>query len=72
VDGPATLLAFTDGLVERAGEVLDTGLDRLAAVAAGADADPRPLTEVLDDVLAALSAEGGQDDTVLLGMRWRR
>lgn len=70
VAGSATLLAFTDGLVERRGEVLDTGLDRLraAVIAAGS----RPLEEMLDDVLEALAVEGRKDDTVLLGMRWAR
>ena len=29
VPGPATLLAFTDGAVERRGEIIDTGLERL-------------------------------------------
>ncbi|MGY1631151.1 PP2C family protein-serine/threonine phosphatase [Geodermatophilus sp. SYSU D01186] len=70
VSGPATLLAFTDGLVERSGEVIDTGLERL--VAAAAEADSRPLTGTVDDVLATLTAGGGKDDTVLLGMRWTR
>ena len=45
VSGPATLLAFTDGAVERRGEVIDTGLERLrstAAAAGGAAAARRP------------------------------
>jgi anti-anti-sigma factor len=51
----ATLLLYTDGLVERRGEPLDEGLERVARVAAGlAGADPARLTrallaEVLDD-----------------------
>ncbi|SFP70142.1 PAS domain S-box-containing protein [Geodermatophilus dictyosporus] len=51
----ATLLLYTDGLVERRGESLDTGLERLTATAAElAAADPGRLTrallaEVLDD-----------------------
>ena len=36
VAGPATLLAFTDGAVERRGEVIDTGLERLRSTAAAA------------------------------------
>jgi serine phosphatase RsbU (regulator of sigma subunit) len=64
-----TLLAFTDGAVERRGEVVDTGITRLRAAAAPLAADPRPLAESLDGLLAAVTAHGGKDDTVLLGMR---
>ena len=70
VPGPATLLAFTDGLVERRGEVIDTGTDRLAAAASGDES--RPLSDVLDHVLKSLTVDGANDDTVLLGMRWAR
>jgi hypothetical protein len=66
VSGTATLLAFTDGLVERSGEVIDTGLDRLARAAT----DSRPLAELLDHLVQTLTADSGKDDTVLLGMRW--
>jgi anti-anti-sigma factor len=50
----ATLLLYTDGLVERRGEVLDEGLARvLAAAERYAGADPVRLTRhLLDDVLA--------------------
>jgi hypothetical protein len=63
----ATLLAFSDGLVERRGEDLDTGLARLAA-AAGASA--LPLEETADRLLAELPDPRGKDDTVLLCLRW--
>jgi serine phosphatase RsbU (regulator of sigma subunit) len=69
VAGPATLLAFTDGAVERRGEVVDVGLERLGRAAA--DLAERPLQEMLDDLLARLTGEtNSTDDTVLLGMRW--
>jgi serine phosphatase RsbU (regulator of sigma subunit) len=68
VSGPATLLAYSDGLVERRCEVVDVGLERLRAAAA--DAGSRDLPNLLDDLLAALAVDGGRDDTVLLGMRW--
>lgn len=68
--GAATLLAFTDGLVERRGEAIDTGLDRLRTLAAGADG--QPLEPFLDHVLQALTAGAGTDDTVLVGLRWTR
>lgn len=69
VRGAATLLAFTDGAVERRGEVLDVGLQRLRSAAAALA--ERPLEGMLDDLLAGLTAEtSNTDDTVLLGMRW--
>ncbi|MGY1802634.1 PP2C family protein-serine/threonine phosphatase [Blastococcus sp. SYSU D00922] len=68
VPGPATLLAFTDGAVERSGEVIDAGLDRLRSAAAAAG--DRPLPAMLDDLMATLSSGGKKDDTVILGMRW--
>jgi serine phosphatase RsbU (regulator of sigma subunit) len=73
VSGPATLLAYSDGLIERRGEVIDAGLERLrdAAEVATATVDGnRPLERVIDDLLTALTADGGRDDTVLLGVRW--
>jgi serine phosphatase RsbU (regulator of sigma subunit) len=68
VSGPATLLAFTDGAVERRGEVIDTGLERLRSAAAAADA--QPLTTVLDRLMETSAVDGGRDDTVILGLRW--
>ncbi|MDT0275225.1 PP2C family protein-serine/threonine phosphatase [Blastococcus goldschmidtiae] len=68
VGGAATLLAFTDGAVERRQETIDTGLERLRAAAAATGS--RPLEAMLDDLLAELSSEGNKDDTVLLGLRW--
>ena len=70
VSGPATLLAFTDGLIERRGETIDAGLDRLRAAAARAD--EQPLAAMLDDLLGTLTVEGRRDDTVILGLRWTR
>ena len=62
----AVLLAFSDGLVERRGEVIDTGLARLAATAGD---DSRPLEDTLDRLLDQLTDPGVTDDTVLLGLR---
>ena len=64
----ASLLAFTDGLVERRGESLDVGLERLRAAAA--DAKHRPLSDLLADVVHTLVGDGGDDDTVLVAVRW--
>ena len=63
-----TLLAFTDGLVERRREVIDTGLDRLREAAAARDG--QPIEEFIGGLMETLTAGGGKDDTVLVGMRW--
>ncbi|MGK5112562.1 SpoIIE family protein phosphatase [Geodermatophilus sp. CPCC 205506] len=58
----ATLLLYTDGLVERRGELLDEGLDRVASTAARhAGADPVRLT---DRLLAEVLADADQPDDV--------
>ncbi|NAZ84032.1 SpoIIE family protein phosphatase [Kineococcus sp. R8] len=57
----STVLAYTDGLVERRGEDLSVGLQRLAAAFAGAPADPEGVCE---DLLR-LDADG-EDDVALL------
>jgi serine phosphatase RsbU (regulator of sigma subunit) len=62
-----TLLAYTDGLVERRGENLDTGLRRL--VGAVPD-EPEPLDVMLDELIAALLPQRPTDDTALLGLTW--
>lgn len=63
----ATLLAFTDGLVETRGASIDDGLARLRT-AAGADGSD--LTELLGRVLRELRPEPGDDDIAILGLRW--
>jgi serine phosphatase RsbU (regulator of sigma subunit) len=64
----ATVLAFTDGLVERRGEVLDVGLARLRNLAL-----QQRLS--LDDLLATLArkltSEEHTDDTAILGIQWQ-
>jgi serine phosphatase RsbU (regulator of sigma subunit) len=68
VSGPVTLLAFTDGAVERRGEVVDTGLERLRSAAAATVTEPLPA--MLDHLMRTTSAEGARDDTVVLALRW--
>jgi serine phosphatase RsbU (regulator of sigma subunit) len=69
VPASGTLLAFTDGAVERRGETIDAGLGRLSD--AVLRVDPTPLDAMLDRLLTTLETEiGGKDDTVLLGLRW--
>jgi serine phosphatase RsbU (regulator of sigma subunit) len=63
----ATLLAYTDGLVERRGESIDAGLERLRARASGNHAS---LDELLTRVLEDLRDDASEDDTAIAGIRW--
>jgi len=65
----ATLLLYTDGLVERRDSDLTEGIERLA-VALGAAAE-LPLPELLDAVLGELVGAGGADDVAALAVRTR-
>ena len=60
----ATLLLYTDGLVERRRQPLTAGIER----AAGAVRDGRvaPLEELATDVMDAMAPAGGYDDDVAL------
>lgn len=64
----ATLLVYTDGLVERRGESLDVGLDRLRDTARSVDGS---LEHLLTTIVDRLAETGASDDTALLGVRWR-
>jgi serine phosphatase RsbU (regulator of sigma subunit) len=60
------IFLYTDGLIERGGEILTAGLDRLleaCAVNSG-----RSLDELVDGVLAEL-ASGSHDDIAVLAVR---
>ncbi|MGA5820251.1 PP2C family protein-serine/threonine phosphatase [Kitasatospora sp. NPDC094028] len=61
-----TLLLYTDGLVERRGEDIDTSLDRLAALRLPATGG---LDSLLDAVLQALATDAAEDDIALLAAR---
>jgi PAS domain S-box-containing protein len=62
-----TLVLYSDGLVERRGESIDDGIDRLRRIAAHAPPDPQ---ELADHVLRALlPGAGGEDDIALLAVR---
>jgi serine phosphatase RsbU (regulator of sigma subunit) len=63
----ATLLAFTDGLVERRGESIDVGLGRLREQATSNHAT---LEELLTRVVSNLRHDGSEDDTAIAGIRW--
>jgi anti-sigma regulatory factor (Ser/Thr protein kinase)/putative methionine-R-sulfoxide reductase with GAF domain len=60
----ATIVLYTDGLVERRGEPLDAGLERLASTVGQDHGDLEHLGDVLVDVL--LPQGPGDDDAALL------
>ncbi|MFE9690228.1 PP2C family protein-serine/threonine phosphatase [Micromonospora sp. NPDC005806] len=66
VDFPpgAVLVAYTDGLVERRGELFDSGVARLTAAIPVA-----PVETVCDTIMATLDAEHPADDIALLAVR---
>ena len=61
-----TLLLFSDGLIERRGSSLVTGMERLQT--ATQDLGKRPLTALADRVLAQ-AGTGADDDVTLLVLR---
>jgi serine phosphatase RsbU (regulator of sigma subunit) len=63
----ATLVAFTDGLVERRGEVLDVGLARLRNLATGQEL---ALDDLLVKLARDLTSEDHHDDTAIVGIKW--
>jgi hypothetical protein len=65
----ATLLGYTDGLVERHHETLDDGLDRLCRVAAEADGE---LEGMMTQILAQVRGPESVDDTAIAGIQWKR
>jgi serine phosphatase RsbU (regulator of sigma subunit) len=66
VPAGSTVLAYTDGLVERRGHDIDAGLAELLEVAAGVAG--HALAEQVDAVFGAL-ATGSRDDVTVLGLR---
>lgn len=63
----ATLLAFTDGLVERRGESIDAGLARLQQAASS---NHVALDELLSRLIHDLRHDGVDDDTAIAALRW--
>ena len=63
----STFMAFTDGLVERRGEGIDRGLNRLATAAT---ADSSTLDGLLTVVISDLVRQGNTDDIAVLAFRW--
>ena len=67
VDRPATVLLYTDGLVEARDQDLDEGMAALRQ--ALADLADRPLEELCDGLLARLRPRGQADDIALVAVR---
>ena len=64
-----TVVLYTDGLIERRGESIDDGLERLRAAAAGHETDP--LGPLCDHLVAATGDSSREDDVALLAVRFR-
>jgi serine phosphatase RsbU (regulator of sigma subunit) len=64
LDAGSTLVLYTDGLVERRGEVIDEGLARLEAACRSGPRDPEALCDhILDELLIGADTD---DDVALL------
>ncbi len=67
VPSEATVVGFTDGLVERRGESIDDGLDRLRTAANGHDVG---LPELLGRLVSQMANGRSEDDIAIVGVRW--
>jgi PAS domain S-box-containing protein len=65
----STLLFYTDGLVERRGELIDRGIDRLVASLAELAAAGVPLEELCDELLRRMLPDKPDDDVALVAVR---
>ena len=63
----SALIAYTDGLVERRGESIDVGLERLALAAA---TTTTTLDDLLSTITSTLNSDGPDDDIAILAFRW--
>ncbi len=68
VEPNSTLIAFTDGLVERRGEMLDAGFERLRDAATS---QRLSLEDLMAKLANDLTSEEHRDDTAIVGIRWK-
>jgi serine phosphatase RsbU (regulator of sigma subunit) len=69
IEAGSTLIAFTDGLIERRQEHLDIGLQRLdEAIQLHADDS---LDELVSHIMSDLVGEASEDDVAILAVRWK-
>ena len=64
----STLVAFTDGLIERRGRTLDDGLRQLAATAAEGSAQA---DDLITRLVATLMTDDQEDDLAVVAIRFR-
>jgi serine phosphatase RsbU (regulator of sigma subunit) len=64
----ATVVAFTDGLVEKRGESIDDGLERLRAAATG---HHEALPDLLGRLVSEMANGRSEDDIAIVGVRWK-
>jgi serine phosphatase RsbU (regulator of sigma subunit) len=69
VPAEAALLMFTDGLVERRGELIDIGFERVRRAAA---VHGVCIEQLIENLAGDLEAGHHDDDAAILGVRWRR
>lgn len=62
------LIAYTDGLVERRGEIVDAGIKRLQEAASH---DCGSLGDLLDRVITELTGDSPADDIAVIGLKWQ-
>ncbi len=65
----ATVLLYTDGLVERRGESLDEGLGRLSGLLAQLAVGGPPLKELCRKLIEQMMPERPEDDVALVAVR---
>ena len=64
----STLIAYTDGLIERRGESLEVGMERLRqAASVEAPTVNQLITNIADDLFLEHDSD---DDTAILAIRW--
>ncbi|HEX4540747.1 MAG TPA: SpoIIE family protein phosphatase [Acidimicrobiales bacterium] len=68
VPGGATLVTFTDGLIERRGEDLDVGMERMRRAVLASNGS---LDNMMRNVLHDLTPDGSDDDIALVGVKWQ-
>jgi PAS domain S-box-containing protein len=72
LDRGATVLLFTDGLVERRGQSIDDGLAQLRDTLEQLAAEEPTLDELCDRVLASMLPPRSEDDVALVAVRLHR
>jgi serine phosphatase RsbU (regulator of sigma subunit) len=67
ISAGAIVVAFTDGLVERRGEVIDVGLARLRELAMARNG---AVEDLVGKLAEELTSREHQDDTAIVAVQW--